>query len=156
MEAIFSHTTSPPLFDSSFIFLISFPYMLKKKLLPIKISDAKLVSWERLSPKSVFPLERGSRAGVVVDREDNPQLFIFDTSALLDVLSRIDEALVDRLSPREYHSKAVNPAGWLIDEIEEKLPLKPEYIQSLKDAIDEAKKKGWVPFKKIERELELV
>jgi len=129
--------------------------MAKKKLLPAKISDAKLVSWERVSPKSVFPLERGSRAGVVVDRKGKPQLFIFDTSALLDVLSRIDEALVDRLRSDEYHSKQVNPAGWLIDEIEAKLPLKPEYIQSLKDAIDEANKKGWVPFEKIERELDL-
>ena len=130
--------------------------MVKKKLSPVKVPDAKLISWERISPKSVFPLERGSRAGIVVDREGKPQLFIFDTSALLDVLSQIDEALVDRLSPREYHSKKINPSGWLIDTIEENLPLKPEYIQSLKDAIDEANEKGWVPFEKIERELKLM
>ena len=130
--------------------------MTKKNLLPINVSDAKLVSWKHLSPASIFPLERGSRAGIIVDREGKPQLFIFDTFALLDVLSRIDEALVDRLLPREYHSKTINPAGWLIDELEEKLPLDPKYIKSLKDAIDEANKKGWVPFEKIEQELELV
>lgn len=130
--------------------------MAKKKSLPVKITDAKLITWENISPKSVFPLERGSRAGVVVNRKGEPQLFVFDTFALLDVLSRIDETLVDRLSHEEYHSKSVNPAGWLVDEIEAKLPLKPEYIQSLKDAIDEANKKGWVPFEKIERELEIV
>ena len=130
--------------------------MAKKKLLPTKLSDVKLVSWEKVSPKSVFPLEKGSHAGVVLDRKGAPQLFIFDTFALLDVLSRIDEALVDRVSHEEYHSKSANPAGWLIDEIESKLPLSDEYIQSLKDAIDEANKKGWVPFEKIERELNLV
>ena len=110
--------------------------MAKKKLLPTKLSDVKLVSWEKVSPKSVFPLEKGSRAGVVLDRKGAPQLFIFDTFALLDVLSRIDEALVDRISHEEYHSKSVNPAGWLIDDIESKLPLSDEYIQSLKDAIE--------------------
>ena len=141
--------------DNFCAILIYILYMAKKKLLSVKVSDARLVPWKHLSATSVFPLERGSRAGIVVDREGRPQLFIFDTAALLDVLSRIDEALVDRLPPREYHSKEVNPAGWLIDELEEKLPLNPEYIKSLKDAIDEANKKGWVPFEKIERELKL-
>ena len=130
--------------------------MAKNKLLPAKLSNAKLISWEKVAPKSVFPLERGSRAGVVVDKSGAPQLFVFDTFALLDVLSEIDEGLVDKLSSAEYHSKAVNPAGWLIDKIETKLPLDTAYIQSLKDAIAEAKKKGWVPFEKIERELNLV
>lgn len=129
----------------------------KKKLLPAKLSsDAKLISWDRIAPQSVFPLEKGSRAGVVVDKSGAPQLFIFDTFALLDVLSEIDEELVDTLSSAEYHSKKVNPAGWLIDKIETKLPLDAEYIKSLKDAITEAKKKGWIPFEKIERELHLV
>lgn len=130
--------------------------MAKNKLLPAKLSNAKLISWDRVAPKSVFPLGRGSRAGVVVDKNGAPQLFVFDTFALLDVLSEIDERLVDKLSSAEYHSKAVNPAGWLIDKIETKLPLDTEYIQSLKDAIAEAKKNGWVPFEKIERELNLV
>lgn len=128
----------------------------KKKSLSVKLSNAKLVSWNKIAPKSVFPLEKGSKAGVVLDREGAPRLFVFDTFALLDVLSAIDEQLVDRLSDKEYHSKEVNPAGWLIDEVESKLPLRPEYIQSLKDAIAEADKKGWIPFEKIERELKLV
>ena len=129
--------------------------MSKSNFLPAKLKDAKLVPWNKVAPLSVFKLHKGSRAGIILDKEGCPQLFIFDTSSLLDVLSKIDEALVDKLSTREYHSKSVNPAGWLIDEIESRLPLKPEFVQSLKDAVDEAKKKGWVPFSKIQKELGL-
>lgn len=116
---------------------------------------AKLVAWDKIIPKAVFPLTKNSKAAVAVDREKKPHLFIFDTFALLDILSEIDENLVDRLSPSDYHSKTVNPAGWLIDEIESKLPLNPAYIKSLKNAISEAKKKGWIPFERIEQELHL-
>ena len=126
-----------------------------KKRLPIKLSNARLASWKKIVPPSVFPLEKDSRAGVVVDHEGKPHLFIFDTFAFLDLLSVIDERLVDHLSPKLYYSKESNPAGWLIDEIETKLPLNPKYITSLKEAIQEAQKKGWISFRKIEQELGL-
>jgi hypothetical protein len=100
-------------------------------------------------------LARGSRSGVVLDRAGVPRVFVFDTAALLDVLSAIDERLVDKLPDEAYHGKGSNPAGWLIDELESKLPLSAEYIQSLKDALAEAKSKGWVPFEAVERALEL-
>lgn len=129
--------------------------MRKKRSLSVNVSDAKVVPWARVAPKSVFPLERGSRAGVVVDRTGVPRVFVFDTAALLDVLSAIDERLVDRLADDEYHSKAANPAGWLIDELEAALPVSKAYIQSLKDAIAEAKRNGWIPFEEIERTLNL-
>lgn len=129
--------------------------MRKKKLLPAALADATLLPWERVAPKSVFPLARGSRAGVVVDRAGTPRVFVFDACALLDVLSTIDERLVDRLSDAEYHSKAANPAGWLIDELETQLPVSDAYVQSLKDAVAEARCKGWVPFEAIERALRL-
>lgn len=129
--------------------------MRRKTSPPARLADARLIPWERLAPKSVIPLKRGSRAGVVVDRSGAPRVFVFDTSALLDVLSAIDERLVDRLSDAQYHSKAANPAGWLIDEIEATLPLSVEYVQSLKEAIAEAQRKGWIPFEEIERALHL-
>ena len=119
-------------------------------------SLGRLSAWTKFAPKSVFPLMKGSRAGVMVDNEGKPQLFIFDTFALLDVLSEIDNKLLDLLSDEAYVSKETNPAHWLIGEIEDKLPLSDEYIQSLEDAITEAEHKGWIPFEKIERELELV
>ena len=122
---------------------------------PAELEDTKLVPWKKIVPLSVFKLSKGARAGIVVDKENVPQLFIFDTFALLDVLSVIDEALLDKLSPNDYYKKSVNPAGWLIDEIESRLPLNPQYVKSLKKAIDEAEKKGWVPFSKIKKELSL-
>ena len=124
-----------------------------KNNLPVKLKNAKLVPWNTIAPLSVFRLQKDSRAGIVIDQNGNPCLFIFDTFALLDVLSEIDEKLVDRLSSEEYHSRAANPAGWLIDQLESRLPLNPNYIKSLKEAIDEAKEKGWVPFSKIQRQL---
>ncbi len=119
--------------------------MINKKTIIKKASvSANAISWERAVPRSVFPLAKGSRAGVVLDQEGAPRIFVFDTGALLDVLSVIDEQLVDRLPTRDYYNRKVNPAGWLIDEIEAKLPLRKEYIISLKQAIIEAEKIGWV------------
>ena len=114
-----------------------------------------MVPWEECDLQSVFPLEKSSRAGVVMDRDGMPQLFVFSTSALLDVLSAIDEKLVDKLSDEDYHSKDVNAAGWAIDEIESRLPLNPEFVQTLKDAVEEAKSKGWIPLKEMENEFGL-
>ena len=114
-----------------------------------------MVPWKKVVPLDVFKIKKGSRAGVVLDAKGTPQLFVFDTFALLDILSEIDEKLVDRLSIPDYHSKSINPAGWLIDELESHLPLNPLYIKSLKKAIDEADKKGWVSFSKIQKSLGL-
>ena len=127
----------------------------RKHALSVRVSNAQLLPWERVAPKSVFPLERGSRAGVVMDRDGTPRVFVFDTAALLDVLSAIDERLVDRLPDDAYHSKAANPAGWLIDELEAKLPVSAAYVQSLREAIAEAKREGWIPFEAVERTLKL-
>jgi len=119
-----------------------------------KLEGAKLVSWTKFV-LSKFKLHKDSRAGIIVDKNGVPQLFVFDTPAFLDVLSTVDESLVDRLSDAEYHSKNANPAGWLIDEIEAKLPPNPKFVHTLKQAIGEAKRKGWVPFSKIQREFGL-
>lgn len=127
--------------------------MRKNKFLPTKQSGAKLVSWKRLIDASVIPISKKSRAAIVVDRRNVPLLFVFDTFAFLDVLSKIDEELVDRLSSKQYHSRKINPAGWVIDEIESKLPLRKDYILSLKKAINEAKEKGWIPVDRIEKDV---
>ena len=129
--------------------------MVKKKTKLATVSDAKLVSWSTIAPKSVFPLGKGSRAGVVLDRAGAPHYVIFNTQALLDILSQIDEPLADLLPSEAYYSKTDNPAGWLIDQLEMKLPLSAAYVGSLKSAISEAKRKGWIPFKQIEAEFQL-
>jgi hypothetical protein len=129
---------------------------LKKQLLAIKKSSSKLVQWNTFIPRSVLPIEKESKAGLVIDKKGAPQLFVFDTFALLDLLSEIDERLVDRLSDKDYYSKKINPAGWLIDQIEASLPLKKEYVESLKQAIREAEENGWIPLEDLEKELNLI
>ena len=125
----------------------------KKQAIALKeLKGAKLVGWTK-SVLSKLKLEKGSKAGVILDKNSVPQLFVFDTPAFLDMLSTIDEALVDRLSDKEYNSKTANPAGWLIDKIELNLPLNPQYVQSLQNAIEEADEKGWIPFAKIQKSL---
>jgi hypothetical protein len=125
------------------------------KLVPAKLKSAKLIPFNKVAPNSVFRLGKNSKAAVIVDKNGVPQLFIFDPFALLDVLSKIDEELVDRLSTEEYHAKSVNPAGWLIDEIESKLPLNPKFVLSLQKSIAEAEKNGFIPFDKVKRDLGL-
>lgn len=125
------------------------------KFLPARLKSAKLIPFSKMSPSSIFKLGKDSKAGVIVDKDGVPQLFIFDTFALLDVLSKIDEAIIAKVTTEEYHNKSTNPAGWLIDRIESKLPLNPSFILSLRKSIAEAEKKGYIPFEKIQRELGL-
>lgn len=88
-------------------------------------------------------------------KDGRPQMFVFDTRALLDLLSTVDDQLADKLSDEDYHSKEVNPSGWLIDEIEARMPVSDDFARTLKDAIEEAEEKGWVPFDQVKRELDL-
>ena len=122
------------------------------KLLSKKL---KFLSWEKFLPKSLkFSPE--SNAGVVLDEKKVPKLFVFDTPAFLDVLSDIDDSLAKKLTHKEYYSKISNPAGYLIDEIESKVPENTSIVESLKNAVDESNSKGWIPFAKIQKELGLI
>ena len=42
-----------------------------------------------------------------------------------------------------------------VDEMESRLPLNPKFINSLKKAIEESNRKGWVPFSEIQTKLGL-
>lgn len=63
------------------------------KLVIKELKGAKLVAWTK-SALSKFKLHKGSRAGIIVDKHGVPQLFVFDTSAFLDILSTIDESFL--------------------------------------------------------------
>ena len=129
--------------------------MQKTSSVATRQKELKLLPWKKFPPLKVFKFGKKSKAAVILDQAGRPQLFLLDTFALLDMLSDIDEALIDKLSTEEYNSKTVNPAGWLIDELESKLPLNPQFISSLKKAIEESNKKGWIPFSKIQTKLGL-
>ena len=125
------------------------------KNLPAKSTNGKLKPFSKLVPSSVLKLEKGSKAAVFCDKNGVPKGFVFDTFAFLDVLSDIDNKLLDKLSGDEYHDKAFNPAGWLIDKIEAKLPLNPKFVEKLKKSIEEGKKKGYIPFEEVIKKLRL-
>ena len=123
--------------------------MNKKSLVHTKSKGLRLVQGNKFKLLKSFGFSNPSKAAVAMDKDGNPQIFVFNTFALLDLLSAIDETLVDKLPIQEYHSKKYNPAGWLIDELESRLPLKKDFIASLKEALQEASHKGWVPLPSI-------
>ena len=118
-------------------------------LSPLDITKGKLLPWTKFQFLHPFKLAGKARAAVVTNGHGRAQYFVLNTFALLDVLSAIDDPLSHRLSIEEYHSKKINPAGWLIDEIESQLPLNPKLAASLKKAVAQAKQKGWVPLENI-------
>ena len=126
---------------------------LKNDLLPSEIKKGKLIPWTKFKFLRHIKLTKGSKAGVVINGNGRSKLFILNTFAMLDLLSDIDEPLSNRLSIQDYHSKTINPAGWLIDEIESQLPLNPKLAASLKKAVTQANKKGWIPFEQIQSNL---
>ena len=123
--------------------------MNKTSLASTKSKSLRLVPSAKFKLLKLFGISKPSKAAVAVDKNGNPQIFVLNTFALLDILSAIDEPLVDKLSIQEYHSKKHNPAGWLIDELESRLPLKKDFITSLKEALEEANREGWVPLSAI-------
>ena len=69
---------------------------------------------------------------VVYDLNKQPRVFAFDAYTLWDILCTLDEKLETVLEPKEYIFN--NPVGWLIDAIEETLPISPKIMATLGNA----------------------
>ncbi|MEW5759116.1 MAG: hypothetical protein AB1755_06625 [Candidatus Omnitrophota bacterium] len=128
----------------------------------IKLPAKEMVKLEALEKFVEAPKElkkfglaypKDFKGAVIKDRNGAPKYFVFDTYSLWDFLCAIDTKLEAQVSSKEYVFH--NPVGWLIDAIEECLPLNPKLITKLKKGIDEAKKLGLVPFDKIKHKLGL-
>lgn len=88
-----------------------------------------------------------SNASVVIDRKGVPLGFVFGRDSFISFLERIDSEFEKKVkNPRQAFD---NPAGKLIDLIEERLPIKPAFIKDLKSSIAETKKNNWIPFEKV-------
>ena len=74
--------------------------------------------------------DRGSL--VIYDEFKQPRVFAFDAYTLWDILCTLDEELETVLEPKEYVFN--NPVGWLIDAIEETLPINPKVLATLEKA----------------------
>lgn len=109
----------------------------------------KLIPFSRFAKKAArFNL---SGTSVVVNEKGTPLGFVFGRDSFISFLERIDEEFEKRVTnPKLAYD---NPAGNLIDLIEERLPLNPKFIKDLKISISETKKLDWVSLDEIRQSL---
>lgn len=109
----------------------------------------------------IVPISKFSRLGkkfsflentsVVVNKNNIPLGFVFGRDSFISLLEKIDNEFEEKV---EDGKKAFdNPAGRLIDIIEEKLPVNSAFVEDLKNAIISAKKQGWITFDEIKQAL---
>lgn len=121
---------------------------------PVKLESLnKFVEIPKEIKSKGLAFPKDFKAGVFLDKHGVPKYFLFDSRSLWDLFCVFDEKFEKSVSDKEYVFH--NPFGWLIDSIEEHLPLNPKFVAKLKKSIEEAKRFGYVPFEKIKRELGL-
>ncbi|OGH14153.1 MAG: hypothetical protein A3C27_02910 [Candidatus Levybacteria bacterium RIFCSPHIGHO2_02_FULL_39_36] len=109
----------------------------------------KLVPLSRFSKKAGKFLST-SETKVVVDKNGTPLGFVFGRNAFIDFLGKIDSEFQDKVkNPKQAYN---NPAGKLIDLIEERLPLNANFVKDLKKSIP-SRKKDWIPLEQIAKSL---
>ncbi|MBI2596588.1 hypothetical protein HYW41_00290 [Candidatus Daviesbacteria bacterium] len=92
-----------------------------------------------------------SDASVVVDKDNNPLGFVFGRDSFISLCTVIDDEFEKRVNdPKKAFD---NPAGKLIDLIEEKLPVNPKFASDLKSSIKNAKKTRWIPLEEVAQSL---
>lgn len=108
----------------------------------------KLVPFRQFSKKA-NRLSFLSNTSVVVDKKGHPLGFVFGRDAFISLLEHIDaEFEKNVMDPKQAYN---NPAGKLIDIIEEKMPLNPAFVKSLKSSVSKTKKSDWIPFEDVLR-----
>lgn len=73
-----------------------------------------------------------SNISVMLDQHNLPAGFIFGRNAFISFLEQIDNEFEKKVSDQK--KAFTNPAGKLIDLIEEQLPVDEKFLQSLKEA----------------------
>jgi len=91
-----------------------------------------------------------ANTSVVVDEKNVPLGFVFGREAFISFLEHIDDQFEKKVTNQKRAFN--NPAGKLIDLIEEKLQVNPEFIKDLK-SYAKSKKSTWIPFEKIVKSL---
>ncbi len=95
----------------------------------------KLVPFKKFSNKAV---QVPSGASVIMDKNNVPIQFIFNRDTFIAFLEYIDIEFEKNIPNPDIAYN--NPAGKLIDLIEERLPLNPKFVKDLKKSINEGKK----------------
>lgn len=112
----------------------------------------KLVPFTKFSKKgNGGKLSFLSNTSVVVDKKGIPLGFVFGRDSFISFLEHIDSEFERKVKDQK---KAFdNPAGRLIDLIEERLPVNPNFIRDLKLSLTKTKKSDWIPFEEVIRSL---
>lgn len=110
----------------------------------------------RLIPLSQFIKPRGrlsslSNTSVILDKRGIPSGFVFGRDSFISLCTILDNEFEKRVAdPKKAYD---NPAGRLIDLIEERLPINPDFSKDLKSSIRSAKRSGWISLEEITRML---
>lgn len=92
-----------------------------------------------------------SNTSVVVDEKNVPLGFVFGRDSFISLCTVLDNEFEKLVTdPKKAYD---NPAGRLIDLIEEKLPINPDFTKGLKLSIKNAKKSGWISLEEVIRTL---
>ena len=110
----------------------------------------RLVSLAKLTKtKKTYPLS--SQISVIVNGKGTPLGFAFGRDSFIAFLEKIDEEFETKVKdPKQAYN---NLAGRLIDLIEEKLPVNPQFIIKMRKSLQETKKNDWIPLDEISRSL---
>lgn len=111
----------------------------------------------KLIPFSRFTKVDADRRGLLADASvvvsDNriPLGFFFGRDTFISLMTVIDEQFEKTAASKR--NAYDNFAGKIIDLIEEKLPVDPNFVSDLRLSIKQAKENGWVPLSEIRKSI---
>jgi len=88
-----------------------------------------------------------SETSVIMDEKKVPLGFVFGRDAFITMLEHIDDEFEKRVTDQKKYFD--NPAGRLIDAIEEKLPLNADFINKLRLTISTTNKSDYISIDEI-------
>jgi len=110
----------------------------------------KLITFAKFSKKAK-KLDFLSNTSIVINGKGLPLGFVFGRDAFISFLEHLDEEFEKKVNdPKRAFD---NPAGRLIDLIEEKLSVNPNFVKELKRSIVETKRPKWIPFDEVVKSL---
>ncbi len=109
----------------------------------------KLIPFSKFS-KNTAEISSLSDTSVVVDSKGAPLGFVFGRDSFISLLEHMDSEF--EKSVKDQKKAYSNPAGKLIDLIEEKLSVNPDLIKDLKSSFKDKKTK-WIPIEQIVQSL---
>ncbi len=111
----------------------------------------KLIPFSRFTKVDVGHGGLLADASVVVSDNRMPLGFFFGRDAFISLMTVIDEQFEKAAASKR--GVYDNFAGKIIDLIEEKLPVNPNFVSDLRRSIKQAKETGWVPLSEIRKSI---